>query len=337
MAQLLGITLLSMFVTFILLIPFIDFVYKIKLRRQNQSTVDIFNKPTPLFDKFNGWKVGTPFGGGLLIIVVVSAIFLWSFGIFNIQIKFWELFVIMFTFISFGILGLYDDIKKLVGIKEERTFFGLRFRYKFLIQWILALVPATVLYYHLGYNFLFIRGIGLTDIGFLYIPFAAFVIVSFANAFNIADGLDGLAPGLLLISLVSFLAISFTNVDQGLGVFIAVLMGSVGAFLYFNIYKARIWLGDVGSMSLGSCLAIIGLLTGKILAIAVIGGVFVLEVASSLIQILGKKYLGKKIFPVAPLHLYFLKRGWDEPKIVMRGWLLGVFFAILGLYLAFIK
>lgn len=337
MAQLLGITLLSMFVTFILLIPFIDFVYKIKLRRQNQSTVDIFNKPTPLFDKFNGWKVGTPFGGGLLIMVVVSAIFLWSFGIFGIKINFWELLTLMFTFISFGLLGLYDDIKKLVGVSSEHTFFGLRFRYKFLIQWVLALVPATILYFHLGYNFLFITGIGLTDIGFLYIPFAAFVIVSFANAFNIADGLDGLAPGLLLISLVSFLAISFSNVDQGLGVFIAVLMGSVAAFLYFNIYKARIWLGDVGSMSLGACLAIIGLLTGKILAIVVIGGVFVLEVASSLIQILGKKYLKKKLLPVAPLHLYFLKRGWDEPKIVMRGWLLGVFFAILGLYLAFIK
>ncbi|PIR79836.1 MAG: hypothetical protein COU25_03225 [Candidatus Levybacteria bacterium CG10_big_fil_rev_8_21_14_0_10_35_13] len=337
MAQLLGITLLSMFVTFVLLIPFIDFVYKIKLRRQNQSTVDIFNKPTPLFDKFNGWKVGTPFGGGLLIMVVVSAIFLWSFGIFGITINFWELFALMFTFISFGLLGLYDDIKKLVGIGKVNVFFGLRFRHKFIIQWILALVPATILYYHLGYNFLFIRGIGQTDIGFLYIPFAAFVIVSFANAFNIADGLDGLASGLLFISLVSFLAISFSIVDQGLGVFIAVLMGSVGAFLYFNIYKARIWLGDVGSMSLGACLAIIGLLTGKILAIVIIGGVFVLEVASSLIQILGKKYLKKKIFPVAPLHLYLLKRGWDEPKIVMRGWLLGTFFAIFGLYLAFIK
>ena len=133
------------------------------------------------------------------------------------------------------------------------------------------------------------------------------------------------------------MAISYTSVDQGLGVFIAVLMGSTAAFLYFNIYRARIWLGDVGSMSLGASLGLIGLLTGKTLAIVVIGGVFVLEVGSSLIQLLGKKFLKRKIFPVAPLHLLFLHRGWDEPKIVMRGWLLGVFFAILGLYLAFIK
>src|SRR3989304_8482107 len=118
MEQIFGFSILSLFITGILLVPFIDFLYKIKLQRKEQKTRDLFNKRTKFFDKFSGWKVGTPFGGGLLIIIVVTAIFLWSFGIFNIQIKFWELFVIMFTFISFGILGLYDDIKKLVGIKE---------------------------------------------------------------------------------------------------------------------------------------------------------------------------------------------------------------------------
>ena len=336
MTQLLGLTLLTLVITAILIIPFIDFLYKIKLRRQDQATVDPFNKPTPLFDKFNKWKVGTPFGGGLLIICVSTVIFLWSFGMLNVKINPLEIFVILFTFISFGLLGLYDDGKKLAN-GAKVPFFGLRLRYKFLLQLALAFVPATILYTKLGYSFVFIRGIGLTDIGFLYIPFAAFVIVAFVNAFNITDGLDGLAPGLMLIALVSFLAISYTNVDQSLGFFVAVLMGSIAAFLYFNIYKARIWLGDVGSMSLGASLAIIGLLTGKTLAIVVIGGVFVLEVGSSLLQLASKKFLKRKILPAAPLHLYFLKRGWDEPKIVMRAWLLGAFFAILGLYLAFIK
>jgi len=336
MTQLLGLTLLSLVITAILIIPFIDFLYKIKLRRHDQITVDPFNKPTPVFDKFNNWKVGTPFGGGLLIICVSTVIFLWSFGILNVKINPLEIFAILFTFISFGLLGLYDDGKKLTsGVKFP--IFGLRLRYKFILQWALAFVPATILYTKLGYSFVFIHGIGLTDIGFLYIPFAAFVIVAFANAFNITDGLDGLAPGLMLIALVSFLAISYTNVDQSLGIFIAVLMGSIAAFLYFNIFKARIWLGDVGSMSLGASFAIIGLLTGRTLAIVVIGGVFVLEVGSSLLQLLSKRFLGRRILPAAPLHLYFLKRGWDEPKIVMRAWLLGAFFAILGLYLAFIK
>ncbi len=336
MSQLLGFALLSAFITSVLIIPFIDFLYKIKLRRQHQKTVDIFNKPTPLFDKFNGWKKGTPFGGGLLIILVVSILALWSYGMFNIPINGWELFVILFTFISFGALGLYDDLKKLTN-GNKIAFFGLRFRYKFLIQWILAFIIAFVLYSKLGYTFVFITGFGLVSIGLLFIPFAALVIVSFANAFNIADGLDGLASGLLLICLAAFLAIASLQVGGTLGIFIAILMGSVASFLYFNIYKARIWLGDVGSLSLGASLAVIGLLTGKTLALAFIGGVFVLEVGSSLIQLLGKKFLGRRLLPVAPLHLYFLKKGWDEPKVVMRAWLLGFFFAILGLYIAFIK
>lgn len=335
MEQVLGLTLLSWFITSILIVPFIDFLYKVKLRRAKQKTTDIFDKPTPVFDKFNAWKAGTPFGGGLLIIGVVTLLTIWSYGIFNINVSFWEVFVILFALLGFGLLGLYDDAKKLINTKN-RAFFGLRFRHKFIIQFILAFIIATVLYYQLGYNFVFIKGIGLASLGILFIPFSAFVIVSFANAFNITDGQDGLASGLFLICLLAFLAIA-TPVDQGLAVFIAILLGSVAAFLYFNIYPARLWLGDVGSMALGASLAVIGLLTGKVIALAVIGGVFVLEVGSSLIQLLGKRFLGRKILPVAPLHLYFLKRGWGEPRTVMRGWLLGFFFAVLGLYIAFIN
>lgn len=336
MAQLLGLTILSFFITGILLIPFIDFLYKIKLQRQKQVTKDVFNKKTPIFDKLNTWKVGTPFGGGILIILVSSILTLWAYGILNVEVKPWELFVILFSFIGFGLLGLYDDLKKLVNEKKT-VFWGLRFRHKFLIQWILALVIALVLYIQLGYSFIFIRGIGLTSIGFLFVPFSAFVIVSFVNAFNIADGLDGLASGLFLICMVAFLAITSTQLDQALGIFIAILMGSVSAFLYFNIYSARLWLGDVGSLALGAALAVIGLLTGKIIALVIIGGVFIIEIGSSLIQILGKKFLGRKIFPVSPFHLYLQKIGWEEPKIVMRAWLAGFFFAVLGLYIAFIR
>lgn len=334
MAQLLGLVLLSIFITGVLLVPFIDFLYKMKFRRLKQKTVDMFNKPTPTFDKYNNWKAGTPVGGGILIIAVVFVLTFWAYGIFKIEINPWVLFVIMFTFISFGILGFYDDLKKMVN--ADKIFFGLRFRHKFIVQWVLALIIASVLYFQLGYSYIFIWGFGLASLGFLFVPFAAFVIVAFANAFNIADGLDGLASGLLLICLVAFLAITSNQLDQPLGIFIAVLMGSVSAFLYFNIYKARIWLGDVGALSLGAVLAVIGLLTGKIIVLAFIGGVFILEIGSSLIQILSKKFLRRKVFPVSPLHLLFLKRGWDEPKIVMRFWLLGFLFAILGLYIAFI-
>lgn len=335
MAQLLGLVLLSVVVTGILLIPFIDFLYKMKFRRLKQKTVDMFDKPTPTFDKFNNWKAGTPFGGGILIIAVVLALTFWAYGILGAKINTWETTAIILAFAGFGALGFYDDLKKLVN--GRGAFFGLRFRHKFIIQWVLALGIASILYFQLGYSFIFIRGFGLASLGFLFIPFAAFVIVAFANAFNIADGLDGLASGLLLICLAAFLAITSNQLDQPLGIFIAVLMGSVGAFLYFNIYKARIWLGDVGALSLGAALAVIGLLTGKIIALAFIGGVFVIEIASSLIQIVSKRFFHKKVFLVSPFHLFLRRKGWDEPKIVMRAWLLGFLFAILGLYIAFIQ
>ncbi len=337
MVQLLGLTILSSFITAILLVPFIDFLYKIKAQRQNQHTRDPFNKRTPIFDKFNAWKVGTPIGGGLLVIVVVTILTLWAYGLFRTTINPWAIFVLLFSFVGFGLLGLYDDMKKIEPSSAKNPFFGLRLRHKFIIQWILAFIIATVFYTQLGYHFLFIRGIGITALGFLFIPFAAFVIVSFANAANIADGLDGLASGLFLICLAAFLAITAQQIDQSLGIFVAILMGSVASFLYFNIYKARIWLGDVGSMSLGAVLAVIGLLTAKILALAVIGGVFVLEIGSSLLQMLWKKFFHRKLFPASPLHLLLQYKGWDEPKIVMRAWLIGFFFAIIGLYLALIK
>ena len=123
-----------------------------------------------------------------------------------------------------------------------------------------------------------------------------------------------LASGLLLICLGAFLAISSAQLDSTLGIFIAVLMGSVAAFLYFNTYKARIWLGDVGSMSLGASLVVIGLLSGRIMALVVIGGVFVIEVGSSLIQLLSKKYFKRKVFPAAPFHLMLLKKRLGRAK-----------------------
>lgn len=331
-----GLILSSFFMTAILLVPFIDFLYRVKMRRKQQVTKDMFNKRTPLFDKFNSWKVGTPIGGGLLIILVVVIWTAWAYGIFNIKVNPWEMFVIFFSFIGFGLLGFYDDYKKIANTKEG--FFGMRFRHKFVIQWILAFIIAFVLYFQLGYNFIFIHGIGQVVLGAMFIPFAAFVIVSFVNAFNITDGLDGLASGLLLICLVAFLAINSNSalVDQPLGIFIAVLIGSVAAFLYFNIYKARIWLGDVGSLSLGAALAVIGLLTGKVFALMIIGGVFVIEVGSSLIQLLSKRFGKKKLLPAAPFHLYLQQKGWEEPKIVMRAWLIGFFLAILGVFIALI-
>ncbi len=337
MERIFGFAILSLFITSILIVPFIDFLYKIKFLRKKQKTLNLFNEPAKVFDQLSAGKVGTPVGGGLLIIVVVSILSLWAFGLFRIEVRLWELFVLLFTFVGFGALGLYDDFKKMFSSKEKKNiFFGLRFRAKFIIQCIIALIAGSVMYYFGGYDFIYLHWFGQFNLGLFYIPFATFVIVAFVNAFNITDGLDGLSSGVYLICLSAFLVISSALLDTFLAIYIAILMGSVAAFLYFNVFPARIWLGDVGSLSLGASLAVIGLLTGKPAAVALIGGVFVIEVASSLVQILSRKFLGKKLLPIAPLHLYFLKKGWGEPKIVMRGWLLAFVFALFGLYLAFI-
>jgi phospho-N-acetylmuramoyl-pentapeptide-transferase len=337
MAQALGILMLSFFITAGLLVPFINFLYRIKFRRRDQKTSDPFEKRTPIFDRLHGWKAGTPVGGGALIIGVVVLITLWAWGVMGVSVSFWEIFVLLFSFISFGLLGFYDDLKKFfVPDRSEGSFFGLRLRHKLVIQLILALIIGVLFYVKLGYHFIHIQWLGTFFIGPFYIFLAAFVIVAFANAFNITDGLDGLSAGLLMICLAAFWVISGHLLNQTLALFIAVWIGSLVAFLYFNVYPARIWLGDVGALAFGATLAVVGLLTGKIVALAVVGGVFVLEAASSLLQLLAKKYLGDKLFPVAPFHLWLQYRGWEEPKVVMRIWLVGIMLAIFGLWMAVI-
>ncbi len=342
MVQILGFILLSFLTLSILLVPFINFLYKIKLLRQVQKTRDPMALRTPIFDKLHGHKVGTPVGGGALVILVVTILYLIiievlpHLGVERTAVYPYkkEIQILLFTFISFGVLGMYDDIRKTFGFKKA-SFWGLRFRHKFLIQWTLALIIASFLYFSLGIHILNVRFFDVFDLGLLYIPFAAFVIVSFANAVNISDGLDGLASGLLLISLLAFLLISRSILDTTLSIFLGLWIGALIGFLYFNIWPARVWLGDVGALSFGATIAVCGLLLGKPIALAVIGGMFVVEVASSLLQLLSKKLRKKKLFEVAPLHLWLQNKGWQEAKIVFRFWLAQIIFAAFGLWLSY--
>jgi phospho-N-acetylmuramoyl-pentapeptide-transferase len=343
MALLLGLLIFSFIVTSSLIVPFINLLYKLKFQRKRQITRDAFGKFTPIFDRFHSVKVGTPVGGGLLVIIVVSGLFsfiLPAIRFFGVTItKVYpisdELNIIFFTFISFGLLGLYDDFMKFFGY-EKHKFFGLRLRHKFILQWILAIIAALLLYYNLKIDILNIPFVGVLKLGWLFIPFAAFTIVSYANAFNITDGLDGLASGLLMIALFAFWALSASILDTPLSIFLVLWLGSLIAFLYFNVYPARIFLGDVGALSFGATLAVVGLLLGKILALVIIGGIFVIEIASSLTQLASKKFRKKKLFPAAPVHLWLQLTGWEEPKIVTRAWLAAIMLAIFGVWLAVI-
>lgn len=339
----LGLIIASFLVSSILVVPFINLLYKLRLLRQKEGKGA---KKQSLFDKLHDKKAGTPIGGGILVLTIVAVIFAIvfplasNFGVF-IQSAYdlrGELIVIFFTFLSFGVLGLMDDLVKIFGKGEVGAmglWIGMKRTHKFVLQWALAFITAYLIYAKLGIHILNIpMADRVLDLGWGYVPFAAFVIVAFANAFNITDGLDGLATGLLLICLMAFGTIAAGNLDTPLSIFISIWSGSLIAFLYFNIWPARIWLGDAGALSFGATLAVIGLLTGSIIALVVIGAIFVVELASSAVQIYGWRVLKRPILPLAPLHNTFLVKGWEEPKIVMRAWLTGIIFAIFGLWLA---
>lgn len=339
----LGLLLFSFLITSILVVPFINLLYKIKFLRKVQKTTDAEGQRTRIFDKFHNIKAGTPVGGGFLIIATVFFLYLILFPLLSFmgtyissgfQIKD-ELNILFFTFISFGFLGLYDDVMKFFGF-EKTGVFGLRIRHKFIIQWILALIISSLMYFNLKIDIINVPLWGVLNLGAFFVPLSAFIIVVFANAFNITDGLDGLASGLLLICLFAFWILSYSVLDTPLSFFIAIWLGSLIAFLYFNVYPARIFLGDVGALSFGATMAVVGLLMGKTAALLVIGGIFVIEGGSSLIQILSKRILKRRIFAVAPLHLWLQNQGWEEPKIVMRAWLAGIMLAVLGLWLSYI-
>lgn len=339
----LGLILFSFIVTSVFIVPFINLLYRLKLTRKKEAPV---RGKIPLFDKLHDIKAGTPVGGGILVIISVLVIFTFLFpfasrmGVFirsSFDFK-TEVFLICFTFISFGLLGLSDDLVKMLGNPEKGTMgllFGIKRRHKFVLQWILGLFIGFMLYSKLGIDILHLPIFNITyHLNYWYIPFAAFVIVAFSNAYNITDGLDGLAAGLLVICISAFGMIAAANLDTPLSLFIALWLGALMAFGYFNIWPARIHLGDVGALSFGAMLGLIGLLTGSIIALVVIGGLFVLELTSSAVQIFGWKVLKRPILPLAPLHNTFLAKGWEEPKIVMRAWLAGLMLAIFGLWLA---
>lgn len=345
LSLLLGILLTSFALTSAAVVPFINLLYRLRFQRAAQVTKDVYGRLTPVFNHFHQHKAGVPVGGGLLVIISVSILYaillplLERAGVTitsvhgNIQ---GEVNILFFTFLSFAILGLYDDSKKFFKIPSS-GFFGLSMRFKFILEIILAFIAACMLYFSLGISILNIPFIGIFELGWLYIPFATFTIVAFANAVNITDGLDGLASGVLMISLFGLWLLSSSILDVPLAVFIALWIGSLISFLYFNVFPARIFMGDVGSLSFGATLAVVGLLIGKPFALVIIGFIFVVEISSSFFQLISKHFFKRRLFPAAPLHLSLQKVGWEEPKIVQRAWLLQILLTIFGVWLTIVR
>ncbi|MEO5965828.1 MAG: phospho-N-acetylmuramoyl-pentapeptide-transferase [Candidatus Limnocylindrales bacterium] len=271
-------------------------------------------------------KTGTPTMGGLLIILVVIGIFLalrWP-----VQ---GGVIAPLATLALVGLLGAVDDYL------NARTGEGIRARQKLLWQTVVAVFVAWQIQstYHItGIRVPFVGDVFIEP--FVYVPFGAFAIVAASNGVNITDGLDGLAGGTLAFAFVSFMIIAILNVpaQPNSALLCALIIGALLGFLWFNVHPAQVFMGDSGSLSLGATLAVIALISGQILVLPLIGLIFVVETTSDIIQIgYFKMSGGKRVFRMAPLHHHFELGGWDEEKITLRFWIVGILAGLLGVTL----
>jgi phospho-N-acetylmuramoyl-pentapeptide-transferase len=276
-------------------------------------------------------KEGTPTMGGLLIIAVVGAaamLFHWVSG------DFFDPATIapILTLLAIGALGAFDDYL------NARTGEGIRIRHKLMWQVVAAVLIAYQIQQTYQIDAVAVPFIGSVQIApWAYVVFAAFAIVATTNGVNFTDGLDGLAGGTLIFAFVAYMLIALLNPlpQPNLAILCALLIGAILGFLWFNVHPAQVFMGDSGALALGATLAVIALITGQILLLPLIGIIFVAEAGSDLLQIVFFKLTGRRIFRMAPLHHHFELAGWDEEKITLRFWIIGVLAAMLGVVFYF--
>ena len=291
----------------------------------------VSQKVSIFVQKIHKGKDGTPTMGGLIFIIptLVTVAILLALN----KIEFSEnLFIVLFVFLGYALLGFIDDyliIKRgnNIGLTEFQKLFG---------QLVIALI-FFYLFIKSGHQpILDIHTLGIEiNMGWLYGIFLLFVLVASSNAVNITDGLDGLAGGLSVIAFLAFGIISWGSTwaagYQDIAIFCFVLVGSILGFLVYNTHPAKVFMGDTGSLSLGATLAAIAILTDHEITLIIVAGVFVLETLVCIIQMLAGRYLGKKIFLMAPLHHHLEKLGWQETDIVKLFWIIGLILSMFAI------
>jgi phospho-N-acetylmuramoyl-pentapeptide-transferase len=288
-------------------------------------------------------KSGTPTMGGLIIIAaVVIPSLLWA-DLGNRYV-----WIAIVTTLVFGAIGFYDDYAKLTGMSKG----GISGRFKLALQFLAALGVVMGIYMIDGgtealtrVNVPFLKNVK-PDLGLLYIPFAMLVIVASANAVNLTDGLDGLAIGPVIISFSAYLILMYTagnakfaaylNIPYvasagEMTVFCAAVVGAGLGFLWYNCYPAMVFMGNVGSTALGGVLGAVAIMCKQEVLLVLVGGIFVVEAVSVIIQVGWFKYTGKRFFKMAPLHHHFEQLGWPEPQVIVRFWIVSLVLAMLSL------
>ena len=306
------------------------FLYKFRLHKQiRNETWD--GQPATIFRQMHKSKSGTPTMGGLLIWVTVAFVTI----LFNFSRS--QTWLPVFVLVMSGGLGFIDDFLNIRG-----KISGLSARLKFVFQFLIAGLGAWWFYYKLDFSQIRIPAASLfhipdmLDIGWLYIPLFVLTVVFLTNAVNITDGLDGLAGGTLAASFTAIMALALARGQIGIAVFAGTVIGALLAFLWFNIYPARFFMGDTGAFALGATLAVLAFLTNSVILLPIIGFVFIIEALSTLIQFVAKRYFHRKVFLVAPMHHHFEAQGWPETKVTMRFWVIAAVFATIGIAIGLI-
>jgi len=280
--------------------------------------------------------------GGLMILIgIVVSTVLWA-DLNNIYI-----WIVLFVCTSLGILGFLDDYLKI----KFKNSIGINAKLKFLWQFLISLTAIIVLFYFTDHENIsklyipFFKNL-ILNMGLFFIPFGIFVIIGSSNAVNLTDGLDGLATVPVMLVALSFSLICylvgntiFANYLQiqyipevgELSVFCGSIVGSCLGFLWYNAPPAKIFMGDTGSLSLGGSVASVAIIAKHEIVLAIIGGLFVLETASVIIQVVSYKLTGKRVFKMAPIHHHFEKKGWAESTVVIRFWIISIILALIGL------
>ncbi len=321
-------------------------LYKYKIGIKIKKT-DVSGGKLNFVSKLHACKAGTPTMGGAIIwfsilILAIASHFLLPFlaSVFDMgflaRLDFLsrsQVWLPLFALVSAGILGLFDDVMSVRGWGSNKGG-GMRFAMRFGWLIVIATTGALWFYYKLGWDRLHIPAIGDFSIGLWYIPLFIFVILYAAVSSNETDGLDGLNGGVLLMSFFSFAIIAFLQNKIDLAAFCAAAAGAILAFLWFNVYPARFFMGDTGAVSMGATLGVVAMLTNSALILFVITLFYVLESGSVVIQLTSKKLFHRKIFLAAPLHHHFEAMGWPETKVTMRAWIFTMITALVGVVVA---
>lgn len=308
---------------------FTDFLYKNRLGKKIRQT-SFDEKKAPIFYALHKHKENTPTMGGLLIWITTAVITL----LMNLSRA--QTWLPLFALVSTGVVGAVDDLLNIHGIGPNRG--GFKFRWKLLLYLVIALIGAWWFYSKLGWNVLSIPGLGPVEVGAWYVPLFVLVIVFTTFSANQTDGLDGLLAGTMASSFAAFGVIALLQGKTELAAFCGTILGSLLAFLWFNIYPARFFMGDTGAMALGMTLGVLAFLTDTVVILPLIALVVYAEGVTTVIQIASKKLRGgKKVFLSAPIHHHFEAIGWPEPKITMRFWIISAVSAMLGLFIYLIS